>query len=148
MFGAAVPILLTAGSGVVYHLAIKSQSGASSPWAFLTAAYTVALALSAVAWGVTASVGAGGAAAGVTLLDRRMLIGAGVLGLAAIGIELGVFLAYRSGWGLGTLSIVNAGCVAAVLCLIGVTLAGESMSSTRALGLVVALGGVWLLAKR
>lgn len=147
MLGHAVPILLTASSGVVYHLAIKSQSGASSPWAFLTAAYTVALALSAVAWGVTANLG-GGAVAAAPLLDRRVLIGAGILGLAAIGIELGVFLAYRSGWGLGTLSIVNAGCVAAVLCLIGVTLAGESMSPTRALGLVVALGGVWLLAKR
>jgi len=34
-----------------------------------------------------------------------------------------------------------------VLALVGVTLAGEAMSAGRALGLAVALGGVWLLAR-
>jgi hypothetical protein len=131
MFGPAVPILLTVGSGVLYHLSIKAQSGAPAPWAFLTAAYAVAFALSAGAWGLS-----GGGAA--PALDRRVLLGAGLLGLAAVGIELGYFLAYRAGWGLGQISIVNAGCVAAVLALVGVTLSGESMSAMRALGLVVA----------
>jgi hypothetical protein len=143
MFGHAVPLLLTVSSGVVYHLALKSQTGASSPWAFLTVAYGVALTLSAAAWTVT-----GGGALALPAIDRRVVFAAAVLGLAAIGIECGLFLAYRAGWGLGTLSVVNSGLVATVLCLVGVTLAGESMSPTRALGLLVALGGVWLLAKR
>lgn len=146
MFGSAVPLVLTVGSGVLYHLTLKAQSGAASPWAFLTAAYAVALALAATAWIVSGSLGGGSLA--VPVIDRRVLVGAALLGLAAIGIELGVYLAYRAGWGLGTLSMVNAGSVAAVLCLIGVTLSGESMSPSRALGLVVALGGIWLLAKR
>lgn len=146
MFGNAVPLMLTVGSGVLYHLTLKSQSGAASPWAFLTAAYAAALVLAASAWGVSTVLGGGSAA--LPTIDRRVLVGAGLLGLAAIGIELGVYLAYRSGWGLGTLSMVNAGSVAAVLCLIGVTLTGESMSPSRALGLAVALAGIWLLAKR
>lgn len=144
MLGHAVPLVLTVGSGVLYHLAIKGQSGAPSPWAFLTVAYAVALVLSAAAWGVAGLGGGGGAA---PCLDRRVWLGAGLLGLAAVGIEVGYFLAYRAGWGLGQVSIVNAGCVAAVLALVGVTLAGEAMSGMRALGLVVALGGVWLLAR-
>lgn len=140
MFGHAIPLVLTVGSGVLYHLALRAQSGATTPWAFLTAAYAVAFVLSAAAWGVV-----GGGAAPV--LDRRVLIGAALLGLAAVGIELGYFLAYRNGWAMGQVSIVNAGCVAAVLALVGVTLAGEAMSAGRALGLAVALGGVWLLAR-
>ncbi len=146
MFGNAVPLVLTVGSGVLYHLTLKSQSGSASPWAFLTAAYAVALVLAGGAW--IASGALGGGTMAMPALDRRVLIGAALLGLAAIGIELGVYLAYRAGWGLGTLSMVNAGSVAAVLCLIGVTLSGESMSPSRAVGLVVALGGIWLLAKR
>lgn len=140
MLGHVLPFALTVGSGVLYHLALKGQSGGGTPWAFLTAAYAVACLLSAAAWGVA---GGGGA----PLIDRRVLAGAALLGLAAVGIELGYFLAYRAGWGLGQVSIVNAGLVATVLALIGVTLAGESMSAARATGLAVALGGVWLLAR-
>ena len=126
----------------MYHLALKGQSGATSPWAFLTAAYAVALVLSAGAWAV-----AGGSAGVAPLMDRRVWIGAGLLGLAAVGIEVGYFLAYRAGWGLGQVSIVNAACVAAVLAMVGMMLSGELMSAMRATGLVVALGGVWLLAR-
>jgi hypothetical protein len=137
---AAVPFLLTVGSGVLYHLALRGQSGHASPWGFLTAAYLFAGLLCASAWAI-----AGGSVA--VVLDRRVAGGAVLLGLAAVGIELGYFLAYRAGWGLGQVSIVNAGLVAVVLALIGVTVAGESMSAQRAVGLAVALGGVWLLAR-
>lgn len=146
--GSAVPLVLTVGSGVLYHLTIKGQSGGpggGTPWAFLTAAYAVAFAVSAAAWAVLG--GGGGAARVWAGPDLRVLLAGALLGLAALGIELGVLLAYRAGWAMGQLSIINAGCVAAVLCVIGVVLSGETMSATRAAGLVVALGGVWLLAK-
>jgi hypothetical protein len=112
MVGQVIPLVLTVASGVLYHLALRGQSGSSNPWAFLAVAYGVAFVLSVVAWGVTS----GGAAA---VLDRRVLGGAALLGGAAIGIELGYYLGYRSGWALGQASLVNAGCVALVLLLIG-----------------------------
>ena len=112
MFGHVVPLALTVGSGVLYHLALRGQSGATNPWPFLAVAYAVAFVLSAVAWAVT-----GGA--GIPTLDRRALGGAALLGGAAIGIELGYYLAYRAGWALGQISLVNAGCVAALLSLVG-----------------------------
>lgn len=147
MFGHAVPLFLTVASGVLYHLTIKGQSGGgSTPWAFLTAAYAVAFVLSAGAWGVLGG-GAIGGGRGYAVLDPRVLLGAALLGIAAVGIEVGVLLAYRSGWAMGQLSIINSGCVAVILCLIGVLLSGESMTASRGAGLVVALGGVWLLAK-
>jgi hypothetical protein len=105
------PLLLTVGSGVLYHLALRGGGGGTNPWAFLTLAYAVAFGLSASAWGAT-----GG---GLPEIDRRVVIGAVLLGAAAIGIELGYYLGYRSGWAIGSASLMNAGIVAAVLALIG-----------------------------
>lgn len=97
---------------MLYHLALRGAGGGgSNPWAFLTLAYAVAFVLSAGAWGVT-----GGQ---LPSIDRRVVIGAGLLGAAAIGIELGYYIGYRSGWAIGQASLVNAGIVAALLALIG-----------------------------
>ncbi len=110
MLASATPLVLTIGSGVLYHLALRG-SGGGNPWAFLTLAYGAALVLSAGAWLAT-----GG---GLPAIDRRVVSGALMLGAAAIGIELGYFLGYRAGWALGQASLVNAACVAAILALIG-----------------------------
>ena len=112
MMSQASPLLLTVGSGVLYHLALRGGGGGGgNPWAFLTLAYAVAFALSASAWGIS-----GG---GLPSIDRRVVTGAALLGAAAIGIELGYYFGYRSGWVIGQASLVNAGCVAALLALIG-----------------------------
>ena len=106
------PYLMTIGSGVLYHLALRGAGGGGkSPWAFLTLAYGVAMVLSASAW---ASSGGG-----LPSIDRRVVIAAVMLGAAAMGIELGYFFGYRSGWAIGQASLVNAGLVAVVLALIG-----------------------------
>lgn len=112
MLAQSSPFLLTIGSGVLYHLALRGGGGGAgaNPWAFLTLAYAVAFALSAAAWGAS-----GG---GLPAIDRRVVTAASLLGAAAIGIELGYYLGYRSGWALGSASLVNAGCIAALLALI------------------------------
>jgi hypothetical protein len=96
---------------VLYHLALRGGGGGGNPWAFLTLAYAVAFALSAGAWATS-----GG---GLPALDRRVVVAGVLLGAAAIGIELGYYLGYRSGWAIGSASLINAGCVAALLALIG-----------------------------
>lgn len=112
MLAQSTPLVLTIGSGVLYHLALRGGGGGgSNPWAFLTLAYGVAFVLSAGAWGVS-----GGE---LPSIDRRVVAGAALLGAAAIGIELGYYFGYRSGWAIGYASLVNAGCVAALLALIG-----------------------------
>ena len=111
MLAQTSPFLLTIGSGVLYHLALRGGGGGANPWAFLTLAYAVAFALSAAAWGAS-----GG---GLPAIDRRVVACGALLGAAAIGIELGYYLGYRSGWAIGSASLVNAGCIAALLALIG-----------------------------
>lgn len=113
MLASLSPLVLTVGSGVLYHLALRGggSGGGGNPWAFLTLAYGVAFVLSAGAWGAS-----GGQ---MPTIDRRVVIGAVLLGAAAIGIELGYFIGYRSGWAIGQASLVNAGLVAALLALIG-----------------------------
>jgi len=144
MLGHAFPLVLTVGGGLLYHLAMKSQSGAgggTGPWAFFTLAYGVAFAASAALW----RLGGGGGAASLGQLDRPTLVAAGLLGLAALGIEGGFYLAYRAGWALGQVSVISGATMNVLLAVAGVALAGEAMSATRALGLVVCLTGVALV---
>jgi drug/metabolite transporter (DMT)-like permease len=124
-------------SGVVYHLAQKTAGG-GLPWPMLSIAYGAAFLASALL-----AVFTGG--------DGRGLLGQGItgllVGLGAFGVEAGFFFVYRSGWPLSTTSLVSSLSIAVLLALLGVVAFGEPMSSSRAVGLALALGGVVLMAR-
>jgi hypothetical protein len=132
------PLILTVTGAVLYHLAQKS-AGAGSPWAILTPAYAVALAVSAVFWWK-----AGGVAAAP--VPRGGLAVALLLGLAVLAVEAGFFFAYRAGWAISQASVVNQVAVATVLAVVGIAF-GEGLSMQRLAGLGLCLGGAALLAR-
>lgn len=136
---AAVPLLLIVAGGIAYHLALKASSG-GSPWAVLTTAYGLAFVLSAGLW----LRGGRAAAAG---LPRGALVVAIVLGLALIAIEGGYLLAYRTGWATGHVAALSNIAIVVALSVVGIALLGESLTAGRALGLVVAGLGGWLVIR-
>ncbi len=141
MFAHAFPLVLTVAGGLLYHVAMKTQSGAAGPWAFFTLAYGVAFIASAVLW----RLGGGGIVATLGRLDRSSLIAAGLLGVAAVGIEAGYFLAYRSGWALSQASAISSVALVVLLAVVGIAASGEVLTASRAAGLVIAVGGVSLV---
>jgi drug/metabolite transporter (DMT)-like permease len=67
-----------------------------------------------------------------------------LIGLAALGIEAGFYEVYRGGAKLASTSVVASVAVTTILALVGVTAFGEKLTTARAVGLLVAIGGAYL----
>lgn len=133
-----VAVLLAVGGGVLYHISAKSVPKDLAPALVLVVAYATALALSGTAhlW-LTSH----GGAVTPRLLHPAVL----GLGVGAAMIELGYVLTYRAAWPVSVASVVVNGMVAAVLVLVGLVVFGERLSLVRFTGMLLCLGGVWLL---
>ncbi|MCE9576270.1 MAG: hypothetical protein K8W52_24185 [Deltaproteobacteria bacterium] len=130
MRGSSLLVLVIA-AGVVYHLAQKSST-ASSPWATLAVAYGVGFAIALVLAALASAPPSG----------REWRAGVAI-GLAALGIEAGFFLLYRSGWPLASASVIASIAVTAALAVIGVAWFGEVLTARRAIGIgLAAIAGV------
>ena len=140
MGGSAVgAVVLAVCGGVVYHAAAKSVPRDLAPGLVLVVAYGVALGISALAHVLLP------APPGTVAALRLAHPGVIGLGVGAAMIELGYILTYRAAWPVSVASVVVNGMVAALLVPLGIGLFGEHLSSTRVLGLVLCLAGVWLL---
>ena len=78
---------------------------------------------------------------------RTLNSGTILVGLGALGIELGFLLAYRAGWVISGASLVANSMVAVALLLIGAVAFSEHISMSRAAGIVLCLVGLWLVAR-
>jgi drug/metabolite transporter (DMT)-like permease len=68
-----------------------------------------------------------------------------VLAGSVVGIEVGYLLAYRAGWSLATTTGITYTATMVLLAIIGAACFSEDISPRRAAGVVLAIGGVWLL---
>jgi multidrug transporter EmrE-like cation transporter len=134
-----IALLLAVGGGVAYHISAKSIPKDLSPTLILVVAYATALSISAVAH-VSLPF-----ETGPTAPSRLLHPGVLGLGLGAAMIELGYVLTYRAAWPVSSASVVVNGMVAVLLVAVGFVGFGERLSPARAIGLLLCLGGVWLL---
>ena len=133
-------VLLAVAGGVLYHISAKSVPKDLAPALVLVVAYATALAISGAAHLWLAS---HGSAASPRLLHPAVL----GLGVGAAMIELGYVLTYRAAWPVSVASVVVNGMVAALLVFVGLVGFGERLSFVRVAGMVLCLGGVWLLRR-
>jgi drug/metabolite transporter (DMT)-like permease len=70
------------------------------------------------------------------------------LAFAIVGLELGFLLAYRAGWNLSLGALYSNVMVTVLLLPIGVFVFKETLAARHWVGLVLALSGLVLLAKR
>lgn len=137
-----VALLLAVGGGVLYHISAKSVPKDFAPALVLVVAYATALAVSGVAHLGLASQGVAVSSGAASRLLHPAVLG---LGVGAAMIELGYVLTYRAAWPVSVASQVVNGMVAALLLLVGVALFEERLSLVRIVGLLLCLGGAWLL---
>ena len=137
------PVALLVASGIAYHLAQKvaGTSPSTSPFMLLAIAYAIAM-LVCLGLALTQE-----RAALARLPDRTTLITAAVIGLAALGVELGFLYAYRAGSGLGMVSAVSNAGVNVGLVVIGIALVGESASPARLAGVGLAAAASWMMVR-
>jgi drug/metabolite transporter (DMT)-like permease len=134
-------IALVVVSTVIYQLGQRSIPSQANALVATFGAYVIAMV---------------GAVALVPFLARdvslasswRTLNGGTILvGLGALGIEIGYLLAYRAGWVISSVSLTANSMVALALLLIGAVAFSEQITLPRAAGIVLCLAGLWLIAR-
>lgn len=137
-----LPIVLIVAGNVVYHLGQKTMPAAAPALAATLVAYAVA-SLACIVCVPFFAPDLTLAAVRTTMHWSPVLVGVG-----AFAIEVGFLLAYRAGWELSVASLSVNVVLALVLLPIGVIAFREAWSLQRGLGLLLCLGGLWLLRSR
>lgn len=133
-----LPVMLIVAANTFYQVCAKSTPTDLHPLASLTITYLVGAALSAVFYHVLQR--------GSILREYAHLNWAPfALGLAVAGLELGNILAYRAGWPVSALSIVQGSFVAICLLGVGYVLYQEPITANKVLGIIICLIGLWFL---
>lgn len=123
-------------TNVVYQLCTKSVPDAMNPFASLTITYTVAALTSAAVY-FTITKG------GNLLSEWRMTNWASVvLGIGIVGLEAGYIYAFKAGWQISRVQIVQACFVAVILIIIGYLLYHEALTPNKIIGILICLIGL------
>lgn len=136
MFSYVWPIALVVLSNVVYHICAKSLPAAMNPLASLTVTYLVGAAASATLFCLLNK--------NASLLKEyaHMNWAPVLLGLAVVGLEMGVICAYKAGWPVSTASIVQSSFLAVALIFVGFFLYREALTWNKVVGILICLVGL------
>ena len=136
MFSYVWPIALVVLSNVVYHICAKSLPAAMNPLASLTVTYLVGAAASATLFCLLNK--------NANLLKEyaHMNWAPVLLGLAVVGLEMGVICAYKAGWPVSTASIVQSSFLAVARIFVGFFLYREAITWNKVVGILICLVGL------
>lgn len=133
------PIALIVLSNIFYNVCAKETPSAVNPFAALTVTYAVGAVASAVLY---YALNHGG-----RLLQeyRGINWSSFVLGLAIVGLEAGSIYMYKAGWNVSSGQLVYSIILAICLILIGVLAYHEAIGTTKIIGILVCLFGLYLI---
>ncbi len=137
-----LPFLLAVGGLASLHLLLKIVPAGANSGATLVVAYLVAsLACLAAYPLLTPSTPFDVAFATVPWHALAM-------GVAIACCEIGVLLAYRAGWPVGSTGVSISAAMTIILLPVGVIVFGEALTFARIAGVLMTLGGLYLLTMR
>jgi drug/metabolite transporter (DMT)-like permease len=126
----------------VYHLALKRAPNDVNPFVFLAIGYVLAALL------CVASARLAGGKMPWQMFSASFLVTLGMLAVGVLLIEIGVLLAYRYDWPLGTVGPVSNALAASVLLPIAIIYYKDAMSRAQVVGLVLVIAGMILMTRR
>jgi drug/metabolite transporter (DMT)-like permease len=136
-----LPIILMILATTVYHVAQKSVPSQVNPVFSLVMNYLVALLGTLLLSPIYAQRKAD------LWSWKSMNWGSCVVGISIIGIELGVLLAYRTGWKISLVSVIGNTASALFLVSIGVFFFHEHLSVRSLAGVALCLAGLALITE-
>ncbi|MDX2044474.1 MAG: hypothetical protein SF097_24910 [Acidobacteriota bacterium] len=137
-----LPILMTIGGGVLYHVGQKAIPPTVHPFAAVIVAYSIGILVCVAGLFFDPA----GRSFATSFKDLNWaVIGVGV---GAVIIEIGFLLAYRHGWNINAASVVCNISVALLLIPIGLLAFKEHLSIRSAAGIGCCLIGLYLLSKK
>ena len=135
----AMAVALAVGANLLYHVSQKSVPIGAHPILSLLVNYAVAFAGTLLLWLVWP-----GERPTWRALSALNWSSAAV-GIAIVGVEMGILLAYRAGLRISVgATLVNV-LVAALLVPVGVVLFRETLTLANVAGLALCAAGLWLL---
>lgn len=139
MFQYAWPLGLVVLSNVFYQICAKSVPEGMNPMASLTITYLVGAAASAVLYYVL------NRDADILAEYSKVNWAPFVLGVVIVGLEVGCIYAYKAGWPVSAMQIVQAALLAVLLIFVGYALYKEAITWNKIVGILVCLGGLALI---
>ncbi len=139
MFNYVWPVVLVVLSNVLYQICAKSLPDGMDPFASLTVTYFVGTVISFVLYFAMNKNG--------NILSEYSKMNAApfVLGVVLVGLEVGFLYAYRNGWQVSTLSIVQSAFLAVALIFVGYLLYHEALTWNKILGVGICLIGLYFV---
>lgn len=136
MFNYIWPIGLVILSNVVYQICAKSVSSGMNPIASLVITYSVGAVFSLIMYKLLFR--------GGSLIEEfsKMNLAPPLLGVVLVGLEVGFIYAYKAGWQVSTLSVVQSAFLAIVLIFAGHFLYHEAITWNKMAGVVICLIGL------
>ena len=137
-----LPILMTIGGGVLYHVGQKAVPQSVHPFVVVIVAYSVGILLCVV--GLFFDPAGRSFTTSVKAANWAVIS----VGVGAVIIEIGFLLAYRAGWNINAASVVCNISVALLLIPIGLLAFKEHLSFRHAAGIGCCLIGLYLLSRK
>ena len=135
------PIIVVIAANTFYNICAKSTPGGVQPFASLTITYLAAAALSLIMFYVTSE------SKNIIAEVQKTNWTALAFGAAIVGLEFGNINMYRVGWKVSTGSLVANIGLACVLLIVGIIAYKESLSAKQIVGMVLCIGGIFLISK-
>ncbi len=136
-----ISMLLVVAGNILYHLSQKSIPRDLNPAFSVTVSYLVALALSIAVFPFFSP-------QPIRESARQLNWTSVGVGVAAVVIEFGFLLVYRSGWNLSIASGIASAAIALILIPVGILFFRERISALNLVGLLMCLAGLVLAVRR
>ena len=134
------PLVLIVVSNSIYHICAKSLPAKADPFAALTITYFIGTVFSAALYFLLNR-----GSAGLVQEWKSLNWTPYVLGFIVVAIEAGNVYAYRAGWSVNTLPVVQSACVAMLLLVLGFLLYHEAITPSKLIGLACCVVGLYFL---
>lgn len=136
MFSYIWPIGLVIISNVFYQIAAKEIPDKINPLASLTITYLVGAVISLILYFILNK------DANIVAEYSKLNWAPFALGISIVGLEAGFIYAYKNGWEVSTLSIVQSAFLAIILIAIGFLVYKEQITWNKVLGICICLVGL------
>lgn len=133
----AISLPLIIFSVILYHLAQKNMPKDASPLVAIATAYAVAIVIC-----LAFLMGTGEMRKGEELFRNQNWLVLVLIGVSAIGIELGFLYAYRTGWKISTTAITTGAFTTVTLAVVGVLWFKEQLTPLNLAGIALCIAGV------
>lgn len=134
-------MVLVVASNVVYQICAKSVPDKINPFASLVVTYSVGAITSLILYFVLNR--------NASLIQEygKLNWAPIVLGISIVGLEAGFIYAYKAGWEVSILSIVQSAFLTVALIFVGVLFYKEALTWNKIVGIVICLIGLFFINK-